>query len=48
MRSLSLPTAEREAQKQRLSNHLQADSLAPLSKKAQRLYQTLLQGTQVN
>jgi hypothetical protein len=48
MRAFALPTAEREAQKQRLRNQLQAGSLEPLRNQAQRLYETLLDGTQTN
>jgi hypothetical protein len=40
-RAFALPTAEREAQKERLSAQLEADSLADLRKTAQRLYDAL-------
>ena len=40
-RAFALPTAEREAQKQRLSAQLEADSLADLRKTAHRLYDAL-------
>jgi hypothetical protein len=43
MRALALPTAEREAEKQRLSGQLQAAFLAPLREKAQHLYDCLLE-----
>jgi hypothetical protein len=41
MLAFALPTVEREAQKQRLSAQLQADSVAGLRKTAERLYEGL-------
>jgi len=42
MRSLALPMAEREAEKQKLSVQLNANSLAPIREEAQQVYEVLL------